>query len=189
MTLIDRLSRKLLSPPAAGRRAFLYAIVLVAVPTLIRVEVSDFVTGLGFTTYFPFVVLAAIWLNWRFAAAVALASALIADWMFVGRPHHMFEIPADIFGAVILLATSAMMIGLVVAGRTIVENSLRPARPNGIPASVVFSLQDGQAWASWHESHSWVRLGPEEDVAEMMEDFLAQRELGKRLANQSVKDP
>jgi hypothetical protein len=122
-------------------------------------------------------------------AAVALASALIADWMFVGPPRQLFETSADLYGDLILLATSGMMIGFAVAGRKIVKNSFRPDQPNGIPSSVIFSLRDGQAWASWHESHSWVPLGQDDHVAEMMEDFLAQRKLGKRLANHSVKNP
>jgi len=70
-----------------------------------------------------------------------------------------------------------------VAGRpnSIVENALRPARQNGTPSQVVFSSQSGYAWASWYGSHSWVRLGPKEEIAEMMKDFLAQLELGERL--------
>ena len=63
---------------------------------------------------------------------------------------------------------------------------VRPARPDGIAAPVVFSLEGGQAWASWYGSHSWVRLGPENEVAEMMRDFLAQRELAKRLEGAAV---
>ena len=74
-----------------------------------------------------------------------------------------------------------LVIALVEAVRTIVENSLRPAKPEGFAAPVVFSLEQGDAWASWYGSHSWIRLGPDEEVAEMMRDFLAQRELAKRL--------
>lgn len=74
-----------------------------------------------------------------------------------------------------------MIIGLVEAARSTVENALRPARPDGTPTQVVFSSQGGYAWASWYGSHSWVRLGPKDEVAVMMEDFLAQLELGKRL--------
>jgi signal transduction histidine kinase len=51
----------------------------------------------------------------------------------------------------------------------------------GDPASgIVFSLEDGDAWASWPGSSAPLRLGQQDDVAEMMRDFLAQIELGKR---------
>jgi hypothetical protein len=185
MTVIDMLSKMLLAPPEKGKRGLLYAIVLVGLPTLMRFAVSGFMAGLPFIAYFPFVFVAAILLNWRYAAATSLASAIIADWMFVGPPQQLFEGPSDVFGVVIFLTTSAMMIGLVEAARSIVENSLRPARPDAFTTPVVFSLEGGQAWASWYGSHSWVRLGPDDEVAEMMEDFLAQRELGKRLTKQA----
>ena len=133
MTFIDKLSRKLLAPPKQANAALFYAVVLVAVPTAhSRCSRRFPIDGLPFITYFPFVLLAAIWLSWRFAAAVALVSAIIADWLFVGPPQQLFEGPADVFGVIIFLATSVMMIALVEAVRSIVENSLRPARPDGV---------------------------------------------------------
>ena len=50
---------------------------------------------------------------------------------------------------------------------------------------IVFSLEKGQAWASWYGQESHVQLGPQGEVAEMMEDFLAQLEVGKRLNRSS----
>lgn len=49
--------------------------------------------------------------------------------------------------------------------------------------SVVFSRESGVVWASWYDNRASVRLGDEEHVADMMADFLAQLELGKRLMN------
>ena len=46
---------------------------------------------------------------------------------------------------------------------------------------IVFSLEGGRVWASWHGSDSNVILGEKDQVAEMMRDFLAQVELGERL--------
>jgi len=48
---------------------------------------------------------------------------------------------------------------------------------------VVFSLENNQAWAGWHGHRTMVQLGTKDDVAEMMEDFLAQLELAERLNN------
>jgi hypothetical protein len=47
---------------------------------------------------------------------------------------------------------------------------------------VVFSSLNGRVWASWPGTDASVDLGPLDDVTEMMRDFLAQRELGERLA-------
>ena len=181
MKIIDTLSKLLLSPPETGKRGLLISIALIAVPTALRLSADDYVTGVAFTPYTPFVLLAALLVGWRPAAAIALASAVFGDILFVGPPRHLLESPSDVFGVTAFLIASALIIGLVEAARSTVENALRPARPDGTPTQVVFSSQGGHAWASWYGSHSWVRLGPKEEVAVMMEDFLAQLELGKRL--------
>ncbi len=188
MTFIDKLSMLLLAPPRTGARAVLYAVALVALPTLMRWSVDPFVRETGFVPYFPFVILAAMLLPTRHAMAVVLASAIVGDILFVGIPLEFMEGATDIFGMIVFLAASVLIVALVEAVRTIVENSLRPARPAGLPAPVVFSIDGGQAWVSWYGSHSWVRLGPEEEVAEMMKDFLAQRELAARLNRRSIGD-
>ena len=53
------------------------------------------------------------------------------------------------------------------------------------PAGIIFSLEKGEVWASWHGSGPPMRLGSQERVEAMMEDFLAQGELGKRLTGTS----
>jgi|KBSMisStaDraftv2_1062788.scaffolds.fasta_scaffold2745647_1 hypothetical protein len=57
-------------------------------------------------------------------------------------------------------------------------------KPN--PDAIVFSLADGVVWASWPEKTGWVELGPYNDVTEMMRNFLAQCELGERMAARGV---
>ena len=185
MTLIDKLSKLLLAPPAKGKRALLYGLVLIAVPTAIRLLLSSVIDRLPFFPYIPFVIVAAIVLDWKYAGAVAFGSWLIADFLFVGPRYQLNFGAYELVGFTIFLVSASLIVALAEAVRRVVENSLRPARPEGIAAPVVFSLEGGQAWASWYGSHSWVRLGPEDDVAEMMQDFLAQRELGKRLNRQA----
>jgi hypothetical protein len=46
---------------------------------------------------------------------------------------------------------------------------------------IIFSSRDGYVWVSWPGADA-VRLGPHEQVATMMRDFLAQDALGRRLA-------
>ena len=52
---------------------------------------------------------------------------------------------------------------------------------HGVPP-LVFSVKDGQVWASCPGHHS-MRLGPYEAVKEMMREFLQQSEIGERLVN------
>jgi hypothetical protein len=181
MTLIDKLSRLLLAPPASGRKALLIGILLIAVPTGIRFLIDDIVhSRLPFFAFIPFVILGGALLSWRGAALVAVCSWLVADLLYM-EPRYTIDFdPIELIGFAVFAVSAILIIGLVESVRTIVDNSLRPARPEGFSTPVVFSLERGQAWASWYGSHSWVRLGPDEEVAEMMRDFLAQRELGKK---------
>jgi len=48
---------------------------------------------------------------------------------------------------------------------------------------IIFSLADGVVWASWPGREGSVRLGPEELVIHMMDDFLGQCDLGDRLVD------
>jgi hypothetical protein len=54
---------------------------------------------------------------------------------------------------------------------------------NGEPNSeVIFSLMEGFVWASWPGAVSIVRVGRYQAVTASMRDFLAQCEVGERLA-------
>jgi hypothetical protein len=48
---------------------------------------------------------------------------------------------------------------------------------------IIFSLRDDFVWATWPDTEAAVRLGRHRMVASMMEDFLAQDALGRRLTN------
>jgi hypothetical protein len=170
--------RWLLTPLVTGRLAFLCGVAAVALPTMVRAAVSGVVTGCEFTPYLPFVLITALALGWWQAGAVALASAAILGGLFFGPTEQYFTSSCFMSGAAIFLASSAMMIGIVVLlRRTIAAIQKRGASDGG----VVFSLQDDQVWASWYDQGPPVRLGTEGNVSAMMTDFLAQVELGKRL--------
>lgn len=180
MTCIDRLNMWLLMPPARGGTAFLCGLVAIAVPTLIRASVDGIVSGSAFLSYLPFVLLAAILLDWRHAAAVVVVDAVVADLLFVGRRYEFLEGADDIFGLIAFLVSSALVVGLVHIVRSLMRD--RQDRPEELAGEVIFSLEGGEAWVRSTGSSSSVRLGPQEEVAGMMQDFLAQLELGKRLS-------
>lgn len=60
-----------------------------------------------------------------------------------------------------------------------------PGDDNGPEEEIVFSSRDGFVWASWPQTNATVRLGRHDLVAAMMQDFLAQDSLGRRLAMNS----
>ncbi|HWL75611.1 MAG TPA: hypothetical protein VNQ74_17220, partial [Burkholderiaceae bacterium] len=68
----------------SGWLALLCGIGAVAVPTIVRVAVNGVVTGCEFTPYLPFVLLSAIFLGWKQAIAVALASVAVLGGLFFG---------------------------------------------------------------------------------------------------------
>ena len=165
--------------------ALLCGIGAVALPTIIRVAVNGAVTGCEFTPYLPFVLLSAILLGWWQAGAVALASAAVFSGLFIVPPSHFLEQSCAISAVGIFLAASAMFIGIVIVVRRAIAVIL--SHPDEASGGVIFSLEEGQVWASWYGQGPPVCLGSQKRVGKMMEDFLAQEELAKRLAGQLSK--
>jgi len=181
----DYLTNLLLAPSITGARAAFYTIVAAAVPTFVRAGVAGFVSGCELTIYLPFVLFAAIFMGWKHGVVAALASAAFAELVIMGPHHSFFGSACSIYSLSIFFGGSAVLIGLVHGLRRLV--ALLVERPGSSEGGIIFSLENGQAWASWYGRSSPVQLGPQGEVAEMMEDFLAQLELGKRLAGRAGK--
>ena len=181
MTIVGVLKRWLANPPITDALAFSFVFGAVAIPTVIRCLVNETVYGVAFSPYLPFVLLSAIMMGWRHGAAVALLSAAVADMLFIEPRFVPIAGPTDMFGIAVFLTTSALIIFLVQAARFFVRACPGPVPCEVEETGIIFSLERGQAWASWHGAGVKQRLGPEVEVAEMMQDFLAQLELGRRL--------
>ena len=180
----DRILRKALqTAPLSGKAALLFCIAAVALPTLLRAAVHDLVTSGVFLTYVPFVLLAALLLNPRYAAVVALASATVADFFFMQPYFALAAGPNDLFSIGVFLITSALIIVIVRTVRSFVENCLAPDASDEI--RIIFSEKKGEAWAHWYAERPPVKLGPHKEVGEMMEDYIAQVRLGERLTGKS----
>src|SRR6187399_952006 len=67
-------------------RALGWSVLAVAVPTGLRWAIDEGQAGVPFLTYFPAVTLAALFLGWRWAVAVTLASAFVANRLFRPEP-------------------------------------------------------------------------------------------------------
>ncbi|MCL6697737.1 DUF4118 domain-containing protein [Sphingomonas sp. NSE70-1] len=171
-----------LAPAITGRPAHFWSLVAIVIPTLIRASVQGPVTGVPLLIYVPFVLLSAIALSWRHSVAVALVSALVGSTLFIEPRFIILAGPTDWFEISAFLIATAMIIKFVHELKgTIVAEPGSPAAKfrNGI----VFSSEGGDAWASWHGQRCTVRLGTKDEVAEMMQDYLAQCALGKKLAS------
>ena len=184
MNVVGFLRKWLVATPIAGKPAFTIAVAAVGLPTLYRLSLNGMVMGIGYCPYLPFVLLSALLLGWKRAAAVTLVCAVVADALFVGPRFQLFEGSTAMLGDLGFLAASALIIALVQAIRTAFEDLIGPTAANGI----FFSLENGQAWASWPTTGFHLRLGPQDDVAEMMKDFVAQVELGKRLNGETQRE-
>lgn len=176
------LTRWLQTPPATWRLALFCGVAAVALPTIIRAAIDGVVTGCEFTPYLPFVLFSALLLRWWHAAAVALASVAMLGGLFMGPPSEFLVSECFLSSAGIFFASSAIMIGTVILIRGVFAAIQSRDESAG---GIVFSLEKEEVWASWYGSGPPMRLGSQERVEEMMEDFLAQRELGKRLAGKS----
>lgn len=181
----DIFSRWRRAPLLTGWMAALCATLAVAVPTLIRVAVNGVVTGCEFTPYLPFVFLCAMTLRWWKAGSVALACVVIMGGFLERSPNQVLEFSCFVPSAGIFLAASA---GMIAAGVFIRHVIAAPREDDSGSGGVIFSLEQGEVWASWYGQGHPVRLGIRSRVSNMMEDFLKQEQLAKRLAAKAEPD-
>lgn len=162
------------SPPLDGWKALLCGLAAVAIPTAVRFATEGTITGCEFTPYLPFVLFSAILLRWWQAAFVPIAAVAIMGGVLIGPPGPMFDAACFASAAAIFLASSAALIGVALLTR----RTMAALQKRGTDASggVIFSLEKGEVWASWHGQDLPVRLGSQKRVSEMMKDFLAHSE-------------
>ena len=122
MTRFDFIKNRLAAPAPRGTKAAIGAALCVVVPTVIRAAVDPVVSSLTFSTYYPFVLLAALFLSWRHAAAVTAACAVVANFLFVAPRFTFFPSPGEKFAAMLFLisATLIILVGNTLR-RTVVE--------------------------------------------------------------------
>src|SRR5205085_12178643 len=120
--------------------------------------------------------------GWSAGIVSVFGSMAASLWTDAVRPMHM-----DVGGSLIsqqatfLLIGAAIVLSVELIRRMIVHFS-RLDTQGETSSGVIFSLEQGQAWASWPGHPLPVRLGPQREVETMMEDFLAQSQVAQRLA-------
>jgi hypothetical protein len=168
----------LVAPPLTGIFAPIASVVALAVPTAVLQLDHALPAGACCTTYFPFVLLTALLAGPIYASLVGIASAGLADALFMGPRYQLLETPMSDFGVVASLISFALIIGCISLYRWIIARNARTEVRSA--SGVIFSLEDGVALASLPGGRR-VPLGPEHEVADMMRDFLAQCEVADRL--------
>lgn len=87
--------------------------VAVAVPSLLRLAIDGGRNGIPFITYFPAIVLVALFLGWRYGVLAAVASAAAARLLFMEDRASLVETPEGvaIIGLFVLSCTLLISIG------------------------------------------------------------------------------
>ena len=115
MTRLDFINRRLVEPPSP-LVACTCTFLCVAAPTGLRALADPVVTGTTYGTYYPFVLLASLFLGWRFATAVTIAAVVIGDVLFVQPKLTLFPTAGERFSGILFLVSSAL---IIIAGNTL----------------------------------------------------------------------
>ena len=124
---------------AAIRRAILadvppvqalgWSVLAVAVPTALRWAIDQGSLGVPFLSYFPTLTLAALFLGWRWAAGVALASAVVANNLLRDAPVRFYHGGSELLLAALFVLSCAALVAIgEVARRTVREIEAAKAR-------------------------------------------------------------
>ncbi len=85
---------------------------MVALPTAIRASIDQVVSDTTFVAYSPFVLIAALLLTYRQAAAVTIGSAVVANFLFMEPRYTLLATPTDTFGTLLFIVSSALVVAV-----------------------------------------------------------------------------
>jgi two-component sensor histidine kinase len=113
MTRLKIIRSRLIAGPPALPATLALALIFVGAPTLLRLAADRLITGTSFVTYYPFVLVAAIFIGWRGALGVALVSAMLANFLFMAPRYILFANLGDTLGTACFLVASSMTVAVV----------------------------------------------------------------------------
>jgi two-component sensor histidine kinase len=116
MTRLDFINRRLTEPPSSSVIATFWTLACIVAPTGIRAMVDPVVTGTTYGTYYPFVLLASLFLGWRFAVVVTVVAVIAGNLLFVQPTLTFFPTAGERFSGILFLVSSAM---IIIAGNTL----------------------------------------------------------------------
>jgi len=112
LTRFEFVRSRLLAPAPPLIVALPLALPFILAPTLVRWVVDGVITGTTFVPYFPFVLLAAVFLGSRAAGVVMLVSAPVANFLFMEPRYTLFANAGDTLGAMFFVIASSLIIAL-----------------------------------------------------------------------------
>ena len=89
-----------------------WALALVTVPTLLRLALDAGHNGVPFVTYFPAIVLGALFLGWRYGVLVTFVSATVARFLFIREDLYFVQSPRGLIVLVLFVLSCAMLIAI-----------------------------------------------------------------------------
>lgn len=93
----------------------------VAVPTAARWLIDQGQGGIPFVTYFPAILLVALFLDWRYGAAAALFSGVIANRLFHTEPVLFYASPRDFAMVALYALTCSVLIAMGTMLRSVIR--------------------------------------------------------------------
>lgn len=87
----------------------------------IRLAISPWIVGVPFVTFFPAVLLLAVFLGWRWGVAGLFCSAMLANLLFEGPVLDWSFLPHDVVGTVAFVTAGVLVILTAEALRTAVR--------------------------------------------------------------------
>jgi two-component sensor histidine kinase len=113
------------TPPLTG---VIWTAVAIVVPTVLRWLIDRGETGIPFVTYFPAIVLAALFLGWKYGAATALLSGFIANRVFREAPVLFYAGARQALFVLLYALTCVILIAIAEMLRRLVREQARAAR-------------------------------------------------------------
>jgi K+-sensing histidine kinase KdpD len=113
MTRSQFIKSRLIAGPPSLPWALILGLAFVIVPTCIRLAADPVIAGTAYVTYYPFVLVAALFLGWRGATAVAGAAAVLANFLFIQPRYVLFARLDDTLGTLFFVLASGLIIAVV----------------------------------------------------------------------------
>lgn len=110
MTRFGFIRSRLLAGPPNLQWSIALGLGFVAIPALLRWAADPVITGTAFSTFYPFVVIASLFIGWKGATGVGLAAAVVANYFFMEPRYVFFAQTGDTVGVASFLISCAMII-------------------------------------------------------------------------------